>query len=131
MRSREASTAWKSGGAASALVLIMVACSSDRDDERAGGEADLGQSRSGLTVSSAGDTYLRSGSPNQNQGSLTTLRLQQSGSNRALLKFSDADVASFASGATVTLTLTIATNGDNWDGGRQIAVHRMTRDWDE
>ncbi len=79
-----------------------------------------------------GDTYLRSGAPNQNQGTLPTLRVQSSGDNRALIRFDSAQLAALPGAVTATLTLTIADNGENWGStGRPIALHRVTRAWTE
>ena len=46
------------------------------------------------TVDVIGDSYVKSGSPNQNQGSEPTIRLQSSGKNRGLLFFDPAAIRS-------------------------------------
>lgn len=81
------------------------------------------------------DTYIRQGSPNQNQGTEPILRLQSSGKNRALLRWDQAALTQAAAGRAVSaarLELTIADLGDNWStAGRTIELHRMTEDWTE
>lgn len=81
------------------------------------------------------DTYLRSGSPNQNQGTELFLRLQSSGHNRALIQFdSQALVNAVGSGTlqSARLELAITLNADNWGtSGRTIDLHRMTQAWTE
>lgn len=81
------------------------------------------------------DTYLRQGSPNQNQGSEALVRLQQSGKNRALLRVDPAVVSSLLAGTTVhsaRLELYVGDNGDNWGpAGRTVDLHRLTAPWAE
>ncbi len=87
------------------------------------------------TVPVAADTYLRSGSANQNQGQEILLRLQSSGRNRALLRFDQAAIAAaVGSGSLVSahLELVIAGNGDNWGpDGRTVDAHRLSAAWTE
>jgi RHS repeat-associated protein len=81
------------------------------------------------------DSYLRQGSPNQNQGIEPILRLRQSGKNRAVVRFEGAEIRSTLAGATLRsahLELAIADNGDNWGAsGRTIDAHRLTVPWVE
>ena len=83
----------------------------------------------------AADTYLRSGSANQSQGSDSFLRLQSSGNNRALLSVSTSDlVQTVGSGRLVSasLELYVQSNGNNWGpDGRTVDVHRLLADWSE
>jgi len=92
-------------------------------------------SENGDPLTPSADTYLREGAPNQNQGTETSLRLQNSGNNRALLMW-DPTVISQAIGAgtlmAARIELTISDNGDNWGtSGRTIDLHPMTRAWTE
>ncbi len=88
-----------------------------------------------VTLALGADTYLRSGSPNQNQGTEPILRLQASGNNRALLRLDSAAVATAVGSGTVVsarLELTIVLNADNWGStGRTIDLHRLTQSWTE
>jgi len=88
-----------------------------------------------VTLPLGADTYLRSGSPNQNQGTEPILRLRASGNNRALLRVDSAAVATAVGSGTVTsarLELTITLNADNWGStGRTIDLHRLTQAWTE
>jgi hypothetical protein len=81
------------------------------------------------------DTYLRSGNPNQNQGSETILRVRPDGDRRALIQFDQAALAAAVGSGTVTsarLELTIAENFDNWGAtGRTVDLHRLTQTWTE
>ena len=88
-----------------------------------------------VPLAPSADTYLRSGSANQNQGADGFLRLQSSGNNRALLRVPTADLtAAVGTGrlVTATLELYIQSNGDNWGSdGRTVDVHRLLADWSE
>ncbi|MBI1817096.1 MAG: Ig-like domain-containing protein [Deltaproteobacteria bacterium] len=88
-----------------------------------------------VTLAPVGDTYLRSGSANQNQGSDTILRVQQSGNNRALVRFDQAAIATAVGSGTVasaTLELYVQTNANNWGTtGRSVDALRLTADWTE
>jgi hypothetical protein len=120
-----------------ALVLVLGA-SSGACSSRGNDDEDVGKTSQALEAgtptrqaTSTGDSYVREGSPNQNQGTLPTLRLQASGSNRALVRFDTAAMSELTTGP-VTLSLQISSNGNNWGAsGRSIAVHRLTHDWTE
>ncbi|HBL29384.1 MAG TPA: hypothetical protein DD490_21340 [Acidobacteria bacterium] len=87
------------------------------------------------TFPALADTWLRQGSPNQNQGSETVLRIRQSGKNRALIRFDPAAVAAALQGAALRsawLETFITRNGDNWgSGGRRVDAHRLAAPWTE
>ena len=86
-------------------------------------------------LTASGDTYLRRGAPNQNQGGEPILRLRDLGDNRALVQFSQSSIAATVGSnrlVSATLQLTISRNGNNWGStGRTIDVHRMTKAWTE
>jgi hypothetical protein len=86
-------------------------------------------------ASPTGDTYLRSGNPNTNEGAALFLRVRPTGDNRALLRFDESDlVTAIGSGTLVSaqLELTIVDNADNWGpSGRTIDAHRLTQAWTE
>ena len=88
-----------------------------------------------VTFQAVGDTYLRKGSSNQNQGVEPILRVQQSGTNRSLVQFDSQSLASTLSGATLvsaSLELHVESNGRNWGTqGRTVDVHRLTAPWTE
>jgi hypothetical protein len=75
------------------------------------------------------ETYLTSGSPNQNHGGETFFRLQSSGKNRGLVFFdSNAIRQTVGTGTFVsaTLQLPIDSTGTNWSAaGRPISLHRL------
>jgi len=81
------------------------------------------------------DTYLRQGTPNQNQGTESVLKLQASGKNRALLWWDPAAIRGAVGAdslASARLELIIALNADNWgSSGRTIDLHRLTQAWTE
>ena len=81
------------------------------------------------------DTYLKKGSPNQNQGTAPGLRIKKSGSNRALVRIDEVALQQALQGGTLisaSLELTITGNSNNWGStGRDVSVHRMTQAWDE
>lgn len=78
-----------------------------------------------------GDTYLKGGTPNRNQGTETILRVQDSGNNRILIAFSTSDIAALVGDGSLvsaTLQFTIADNGNNWGtSGRTISARRCGR----
>jgi hypothetical protein len=88
-----------------------------------------------VTLQAVGDTYLRKGGPNQNQGAEPIVRVQQSGNNRALVQFDPQSLATTLSGATLVsamLELHVEKNGRNWGRqGRTVDVHRVTAPWAE
>ncbi len=100
-----------------------------------GFELLLGPGLASTSVGAVADTYLRLGSPNQNQGTESLLRLRQSGKNRALLRFDVAAIATAIGEGTLQsahLVLTISHNGSNWGAaGRTIDLHRLTAAWTE
>ncbi len=88
-----------------------------------------------LQLAGPADTYLKQGSPNQNQGAESILRLQSSGKNRALIRFDQAEIAALAAGGTVTsanLVLPVSFNAANWGTtGRTIDLYRLSQPWTE
>ncbi len=75
----------------------------------------LAQSPTALT--SVADSYLQSGSPNQNNGADSFLRIQQSGDNRAIVQFSQTAIAGAVGSqglAAAKLRFYISSNGNNW-----------------
>jgi len=86
------------------------------------------------TLVASGDTYLKSGSPNQNEGASTFVRVQPCGSNRIFVQFNQAEIQSVINGGTLVsavLQMTIIDNGDNWGTGRTVDVHIVLVDWTE
>src|SRR6266545_7279254 len=88
-----------------------------------------------MTFQAVGDTYLRKGSSNQNQGTESILRVQESGNNRALIQVDPQSLATTLAGATLVsaaLELHVQENGRNWGTqGRTVDVHRVTALWTE
>ncbi|MCP4686396.1 MAG: DNRLRE domain-containing protein, partial [bacterium] len=95
----------------------------------------LGDDPHHVTIPTPGDTYLRNGSRNQNQGEATFLRIRQSGKNRTLVRFPQEvieQVTDAGSLVSATLELYIESNADNWGtDGRFVEVHRVSEDWEE
>lgn len=88
------------------------------------------------TFTPLGDTYLKEGTPNKNQGAESILRIRESGKNRAIIKFNQTELQNqLGTSSTVLsakLKLSISNNGDNWgNNGSTVDVHRLTRDWTE
>ncbi|MEW6774692.1 MAG: putative Ig domain-containing protein [Bdellovibrionota bacterium] len=87
-----------------------------------------------ITLEVVADTYLRSGAENTNEGGSTFLRVRESGDNRALVRFSQAELeAAVGAGALswALLEADIQHNGDNWGTGRAVDAHLLTSDWTE
>jgi RHS repeat-associated protein len=88
-----------------------------------------------VTLGMRYDTYLQSGSPNQNQGAETILRVRSSGNNRALVVPDTAELFTVLGEEplfSATLELYIESNGNNWGTtGRTVDVHRVNEEWTE
>ena len=88
-----------------------------------------------VTLYPTADTFIKEGSPNQNEGASTLMRVQSSGHNRAMVKFDQSQIETAVNGAqnyTAKLQFTITDNGNNWGStGRPLNLHRMTQDWIE
>ena len=88
-----------------------------------------------ITLNALGDTYLKAGSANQNQGSETFVRVQNTGNNRSLVIFDSTEITDAAAGKTLNtavLRLYVEDNGNNWGAsGRAVDVHRVTTAWTE
>ena len=87
------------------------------------------------TFNSAGDTYLKSGEPNRNEGAGIFMRIRASGNNRSLVRFDQSALQSTIGSHQILsakLRLTITDNGNNWGTtGRTVDVHRLLSDWAE
>lgn len=81
------------------------------------------------------DTFIKSGSQNENEGGSSIVRLQSSGKNRGLIQFSQEDIEytiGSSENYTATLQFTITENGNNWgSNGRTIDLHKLTNPWME
>ncbi|MEM9728170.1 MAG: DNRLRE domain-containing protein [Myxococcota bacterium] len=117
----------------SLFLACAVGCSdSQQTSEVQSSEAAITES---IDFTTSGDTYLRDGSPNKNQGDETFLRVRKSGKNRALLQFDQVALENALAGqgvAAARIELDIVDNGGQWgSAGRSIGVHRMTGEWTE
>ncbi len=87
------------------------------------------------TILIDGDTYVKKGKPNQNQGDLPEIRLRASGNNRGLLSIDKTTVVGVVGERRfyeAEVVLTISDNGSNWgSGGRWVAIHRLLAPWSE
>ncbi|MCI0423086.1 MAG: hypothetical protein L0312_28325, partial [Acidobacteria bacterium] len=81
------------------------------------------------TLTPIADTYIKQGTPNQNQGTEAMLQVRALGNNRALVRFDQSAIASAIGTGTLgsaKLRLYIVSNANNWgSGGRVVNVHRM------
>ncbi len=120
--------------AATGAVAVLLGC--DRFKEPAPTAPQiLASPQASAILGPSADTYLREGSPNQNFGVDTIVRLQESGKNRAVFRWDRTSIAQLVgrdSLVAATLELTIVENGDNWgSGGRSIDLHQLTVPWTE
>jgi hypothetical protein len=77
------------------------------------------------------DSFLRNGANSTNEGANERLRIQNSGNNRAVVKF-DLSGISTQGLQSATLVLDIAENLNNWGSdGRPVDAHRLLTDWAE
>jgi hypothetical protein len=86
-----------------------------------------------VTLDASGDTYLRSGASDSNEGTATFLRVNSS-PIRTLVRFDQSQIASAAAGLSlVSATLELYVNSaSSWGTtGRNVNAHRMTADWTE
>lgn len=111
---------------------LLWSCSDTASDRVGSSEAAL---LSSVELTPVGDTYLKNGSPNQNQGDEAILRVRQSGKNRILLQFDEAAIEAAVGSEPVyaaRIDFTIVQNGGQWgSAGRSVGVHRMTSAWTE
>lgn len=87
-----------------------------------------------VTFTAIGDTYIRSGNDNRNEGAEQHLNIQSSGNNRSMVRFNQESMQSTITGSVLSakIRLTITDNGDNWGAsGRTVDVHRLLVDWIE
>jgi hypothetical protein len=86
-----------------------------------------------VTLFATGDTDLRQGTPNQNQGDEAELSIRASGRHRALIQFDSAQIASVTGEiASARLEFEIVLNAENWGTqGRTIDAHRVLVPWAE
>ena len=86
---------------------------------------------SGSFLLTTGDSFLRNGAENTNEGANERLRIQSSGHNRVVVKFNLSGISTVGL-QSATLTLDIAENSNNWGTtGRPVDAHRLTVDWTE
>jgi hypothetical protein len=81
------------------------------------------------------DSNVRGGQDNRNYGAGTFMRLQSSGTNRALVRFDQYAILAAVANKNILsakLRLTITDNANNWGtAGRTIDVHRVLKTWAE
>ncbi len=84
-----------------------------------------------FTYTVTGDSFIRGGSPNSNDGTSNILRVRPNGPTRSLVRVDHATLFGDLDGAIVnsaTLTFFVE-SATNWGTGRDIGVHRVTTDW--
>lgn len=88
-----------------------------------------------VSLPASADSYIQSGQPNKNNNSDTFIRVQESGSNRGLVRFDQTAIASAVGSAglaSAKLRLSIASNGNNWgSSGGTVGAHRLSVAWSE
>ena len=81
------------------------------------------------------DTYIREISENQNAGAEVSMQVNNLGNHRSLVAFDQQWLVASVGTGTVTaakLRVEVIYNANNWgSAGRDIAVHRLTRAWNE
>jgi hypothetical protein len=85
-----------------------------------------------LTLQASGDTYIREGAPNANEGTEAFLRVR-TGPNRSLVRFDHTQITAAVAGQVlISASLDLFVNDANlWGPGRVISAHRLTADWSE
>jgi hypothetical protein len=87
-----------------------------------------------LSVTASADTYIKKGSPNQNQAAETVLVVSATAPRRGLVQFDPTAIRSAVGtsalrSAILELTIKSASNLDG--AGRAIGIHRLTKAWTE
>jgi len=118
-----------------AFAALAAGCGSrDAEVERSEPKSPepLGTARSAIVVTTlleaTGDTFVRAGLPNQNEGGNQTLSVQIGSQHRSILYFDAAAIRAAAANrllVSAQVELTIATTTANWGPGRPIAIHAM------
>ena len=113
----------------SSLLLGLFALCACTDQQHSETRATTTRTALTATLGAVGDTYLTSGSPNQNHGGETFFRLQSSGKNRGLLFFDASTIRQTVGMGTFVsarLDLSIQSAGTNWGtSGRPVSLHRL------
>lgn len=86
-----------------------------------------------VIVTAVGDTFLRKGAKNKNEGSNPVLLARKQGDVRSLVQFNPSEIPlTNLRKATLILTVNGSNAPDGWsNAGRYIDVHRMTETWTE
>jgi YD repeat-containing protein len=130
------------------LAVLAAGCDSkepslERADDAAdpstlAASASLGTRRAALVTNTVlqvvGDTFIRAGLPNENEGDATDLSVQTNSRHRTLLFFdTPAITAAVGDGTLVSarIDLFIDSNGAGWGSGRPIAIHALRQASDE
>ncbi|MCC7109384.1 MAG: DNRLRE domain-containing protein, partial [Deltaproteobacteria bacterium] len=124
---------------ARSLVVVVVVGTSVGHGACGGGvgatDASTSSRATTASLSAVADSYVKSGTPNQPQGSSAVVRVQDAGNNRALVRFDEGQIAVAVGAETLvsaTVELSIVDNGDNWGSvGRTLDLHRVTTAWTE
>jgi hypothetical protein len=84
-----------------------------------------------VAVGATADTYLRQGTPNQNQGGDSILSIRASGRHRALVRVDDAELSTISGPiASARIEFDIVLNPGSWGpSGRTIDAHRLLVPW--
>ncbi|HTV20792.1 MAG TPA: DNRLRE domain-containing protein, partial [Polyangiaceae bacterium] len=120
------------------LAAMAAACQSndaprgELGDKSDKAEVVLGTARaaviSNTTLTVLGDTFIRQGIPNQNEGNENFLSVQMGSVHRTLLYFDTPALrAAVGNGTLVSarIDLFITSNGGGWGPGRPIAIHSL------
>lgn len=84
------------------------------------------------TLTPSQTSYILHNSQNANEGASTYMELTYEGKGRALIQFSQSQIAAAIgsdSNYTATLKLPIVSTNANWDSGRQIDIDRLEQSW--
>lgn len=119
------------------LAAVVAACQSSdaptsADTREATHEVVLGTTRAALisnsTLTVVGDTFIRQGIPNQNEGDENVLSVQLGSVHRSLLFFdTPALLAAVGTGTLVSarIDLFISANNGGWGSGRALGIHSL------
>ncbi|MFZ2887323.1 MAG: DUF5050 domain-containing protein [Minisyncoccia bacterium] len=115
--------------------IYQISASDDQGASHTDVFAFVGEAPETATLTTTGDSFLRHGNPDRNEGANPQLRIQASGDNRVVVKFDEAAIDAFVAGGftKATLVLTIGENADNWgtQNDRTVDAHLLSVDFAE
>ncbi len=84
-----------------------------------------------ISLTATGDSFLRQGAKDRNEGANPMLRIRKSGKNRSVVKFDEQSISGFGAITKATLRLHVRDTGNNWGSGRTVDAHALNVEFSE